>query len=182
MGRPGTHVPGHPLHVVRRSEEGQPLFHLDAERSAFLERIGRALRTESCALHAYVLMGNHLHLLLTPGWARAVPRLMASLWQSPWRERFDAWPVHPRSYVLACMRYIELNPVRAGMVRWPGDYRWSSYGANALGDDDALLTPHALYGALGRSIEERRRAYRESFRGAMRLKLRRPRISPRATT
>ncbi|MGD9951863.1 MAG: hypothetical protein AB7S87_04685, partial [Burkholderiales bacterium] len=77
----------------------------------------------------------------------------------------DATPVYTRRYVLACMRYIELNPVRAGIVREPARYRWSSYRANALGEDDALVTPHALYCALGRSPAERQAAYRRSFAG-----------------
>src|SRR5262249_21708569 len=77
--------------------------------------------------------------------------------------RFEFWPVYPRGYLLECMRYIELNPVRAGIVLNAGDYRWSSYGANALGDENPLLTPHAYYCALGRSPSERRAAYRRTF-------------------
>jgi putative transposase len=80
---------------------------------------------------------------------------------------FDATPVRARRYLLACMRYIELNPVRAGLARDPADYRWSSHRANALGEADALLTPHALYLALGRGAAERCAAYRGGFAGRL---------------
>src|SRR5207247_4176382 len=80
-----------------------------------------------------------------------------------WDEAYDASPVHARRHLLACMRYIEENPVRAGLAQDPGAYPWSSYRANALGDDDALLTPHPHYCSLGRSLEERRAAYAALF-------------------
>ena len=158
-----AHIPGHPLHVVRRSVDGQPCFFTEHDRLCYLERLGKGLKAEACALHAYVLMSNHVHLLVTPSWRLSVVRLMNSLWCEAWSERFEARPVYPRRYVLACMRYIELNPVRARIALGAGDYRWSSYGANALGEDDLLLTPHGLYAALGRSSMERRAVYRRGF-------------------
>jgi putative transposase len=82
---------------------------------------------------------------------------------SVWEEPYDASPVHARAHLLACMRYIEENPVRAGLAARPGEYPWSSYRANALGEDDALLTPHPHYYSLGRSPDERRAAYAALF-------------------
>jgi putative transposase len=80
-----------------------------------------------------------------------------------WEEPYDASPVHARRHLLACMRYIEENPVRAGLVAHPGAYPWSSYRANALGEDDALVTPHAHYCSLARSPDARRAAYAALF-------------------
>jgi len=138
-------APGVPLHVVLRGA-----------RAA----LPAALEAAGCAVHAYALMATHAHLLLTPlragGASLLADRLRAS--------DMDASPVVARRYLLACMRYIELNPVRAGLVRHPADFRDSSYRANALGQPDALVTPHAAYCALGRSGEERRAAYRATFR------------------
>jgi len=151
--------PGVPLHLVLRSDAGDPGACLAGLRAA-----------GGCPVHAYVLMGTHLHVLLTPereDGAMPVIRAVGA-------RDFDATPVTTRRYVLACMRYIELNPVRAGLVRHPAHYRWSSYRANALGEADALVTPHALYCALGRSGEERRAAYRAGFRAAATSRARSP--------
>jgi putative transposase len=123
-------------------------------------------------------MGNHVHLLLTPSRANGVASLMLTLGQryeryvadthqrdsALWEDRYEAFPVHVGRYLLSCMRYIELNPVRARVVARPGQHRWSSFRANALGQNDALLTPHAHYCALGRDAESRRAAYRALFR------------------
>jgi len=132
---------------------------------------------EQCAVHAYALMGNHVHLLMTPVRAGAAARLMPAIAASyarhlaaayghedpVWEEAYDASPVHARRHLLACMRYIEENPVRAGLAARPGAYPWSSYRANALGEDDALLTPHPHYYSLGRSPDARRAAYAALF-------------------
>lgn len=156
---PCPQLPGVPLHVVLRRSAADP--------AACLERLRAAA---GCAVHAYVLMGTHAHLLLTPlGADGAMPLVHAMRALAA-----DATPVYARRYVLACMRYIELNPVRAGLVRHPAHYRWSSYRANALGEADALVTPHALYCALGRDGEERRAAYRGGFRAAATSRARSP--------
>ena len=117
------------------------------------------LEASGCVLHAYALMASHAHLLLTPLRADGATRLARCLRASD----LDASPVIARRYLLACMRYIELNPVRAGLARHPAHFRWSSYRANALGEPDALVTPHAAYCALGRSAAERHAAYRRGF-------------------
>jgi putative transposase len=122
-------------------------------------------------------MGNHVHLLVTSARAAGAARLMPAIAAQyarhlatayghedlVWEEAYDASPVRARAHLLACMRYIEENPVRAGLAAHPGAYPWSSYRANALGEDDALLTPHPHYYSLGRSPDERRAAYAKLF-------------------
>ena len=140
-------APGVVLHVVLRGAALEP--------ATGRARLGAAL---DCPLHAYVLMGTHAHLLLTParpGGASALAGALAA-------RELDATPVRARRYFIACMRYIEWNPVRAGIAARPEDFAWSSYGANALGRTDALVTPHPWYYALGRTAEARRAAYRAS--------------------
>jgi putative transposase len=181
-----SHTPGHPLHVIQRGWLRAACFFHDHDRIAYLNCLAQDSRRLGCALHAYALMGNHVHLLLTPERAHSVTRLMHCLAEhherytrktpgrddtlqdghaSPlWEKSFETIRVHVRQYLLACMRYIELNPVRAGLVSRPQAYRWSSFRANALGAEDALLTPHAHYCTLGRSPEIRQAAYRTMFK------------------
>jgi putative transposase len=132
-------LPGVPLHLVQRG--AHPVAH-----ETYLERLGELAKRHGCALHAYALMGNHAHLLVTPAAKVSAQALMEAL-----GGEFDATPIHARRYLIACMRYIEANPVRAGMAARPEDYRWSSYRANALGEPDRLVTPHPAYLALGRA-------------------------------
>ncbi len=126
-------------------------------------------------------MTNHVHLLVTPRDENSLPRMMQSLGRryvrhinglyrrsgTLWEGRYRAAPIDSEAYFLACCRYIELNPVRAGMVDHPRAYRWSSYRAHADGAAAALLGEHAIYRALGRGGEARRKAYRALFRGAL---------------
>jgi len=170
-------IPGHPLHLIQRGSLHRACFFCDEDCAAYLRRLGRYAGRFGCAVHAYVLMSNHVHLLLTPSHAGAATKLMRALAEryarhvgeahppdrALWEDRFDAIPVHVGPYVLSCMRYIELNPVRAHLAVHPGHYRWSSFAANALGQDDALVTPHSFYCALGRSAAARQAAYRALF-------------------
>lgn len=164
-----------PLHLVQRGRAA--CFSCAGDRLAYLELLReRALEAE-CAVHAWALMGNHVHLLLTSsrahGAARLVPALVARYAQhlaaayghvdAVWEEPYDATPVHTRAQLLFCMRYIEQNPVRAGFVPSAGAWPWSSYHANALGADDPLVTPHPHYYSLGRSPQARRAAYAALF-------------------
>jgi putative transposase len=174
-------TPGHTLHLVQRGYRRAACFFCERDRIAYLDGLERHAGTSGCAVHAYALMGNHVHLLLTPSRADAVSRLLHGLGRHHerhvsalhdragplWDERVELRPVYPRRYLLACMRYIELNPVRAGLVARPDEYRWSSFGANALGFADALLTPHPFYYALGRTPAERQAAYRALFLGGV---------------
>jgi putative transposase len=169
--------PGVALHLVQRGLARSPCFSSAHDRIAYLEGLHESAARLACAVHAYVLMGNHVHLLVTPARASGATRLMSSTAErygrhlteayghegEVWEERFDGTPVHARPYFLSCMRYIESNPVNAGLAPEAGAYRWSSYRANAAGEDDALVTPHAHYYALGRSREERCAAYRALF-------------------
>lgn len=170
-------IPGHPLHVIQRGHLRSACFFSDADCVAYLGWLGRYAARHACSVHAYVLMGNHVHLLLTPSRAAGVAGLMRSLNEryadyvnmtyhrdGPlWEGRYEAVPVHVGRYLLSSMRYIELNPVRAHVVARPGHYRWSSFRANALGQDDALLTPHAHYCALGRDAASRQTRYQALF-------------------
>jgi len=179
--RPRVHVDGVPLHIVQRGHNREPCFFGEEDYSSYLHWLGEALAEFDCALHAYVLMTNHVHLLLTPKKAQAVPKLIISLGRryvqyvnrsyrrtgTLWDSRYKSSLVQAETYLLACHRYIELNPVRAAMVEDPAHYRWTSYRANALGQSDARLTPHPLYLSLGRSDQGRQAAYRTLFRAQL---------------
>jgi len=161
------------LHVVQRGRERCPCFSCAKDREAYLDALCECSMRQACAIHAYALMGNHVHLLLTPVRAAGPARLMPDVAgvyarylrdeygheREVWELRYDATPVHARAHFFACMRYIEENPVRAGLATSPAEWRWSSHRANALGEHDPLVTPHPHYYALGRSPDERRAAY-----------------------
>ena len=124
-------------------------------------------------------MTNHVHLLVTPQTAGGVSRMMQTLGRyyvryfnhryqrsgTLWEGRFKSCVIHAEEYLLTCQRYIELNPVRAGMVESPADYAWSSYRAIGLGQEIKLHTPHDIYQSLGNNVEQRTRAYRDLFAG-----------------
>ena len=144
--RPRIHLDGVPLHIVQRGHNREPCFFGEDDYASYLHWLGEALAELECALHAYVLMTNHVHLLLTPKYAEAVPKLIISLGRryvqyinrtyrrtgTLWDSRYKSSSVQAEPYLLACQRYIELNPVRAAMVEEPAHYRWTSYRAHAL--------------------------------------------------
>ncbi|MGB5198680.1 MAG: transposase [Sedimenticolaceae bacterium] len=176
--RPRIHIAGLPLHIVQRGHNRDACFFADADYLAYREWLGVALKDTGCQLHAYVQMTNHVHLLLTPPDEGAVSRLMISLGRryvqyinrtykrtgTLWDGRYRSSLVQAEDYLLLCQRYIELNPVRAGMVDDPAHYPWSSYRANGLGQNDPLLSPHDVYLQLGQEAAARREAYRALFR------------------
>jgi putative transposase len=176
--RPRIHLDGVPLHIVQRGHNRAPCFFTDEDYHTYLHWLHEALGESSCALHAYVLMTNHVHWLVTPKHAATVPKLLISLGRryvqyinrayartgTLWDSRYKSSIVQAETYLLSCYRYIELNPVRAGMVEDPAHYRWSSYRANALGQHDSLLTPHEHYLSLGKTDRERNAAYGTLFR------------------
>ena len=176
--RPRLLMADYPLHIVQRGINREPCFFAEEDYHCYLHWLEEAARDCGCAIHAYALMTNHVHLLITPSVSGSPSRLMQSLGRryvqyvnrfyrrtgSLWEGRFKSSVVQAETYLLACYRYIELNPVRAGMVTDPGQYRWSSYRANGLGQADACLTPHALYLAQGQGSAERGAAYRALFR------------------
>lgn len=171
---PRIEVPGLPQHLVQRGNDRQPCFFADADRRRYLEDLREIASKLGCAIHAYVLMSNHVHLLATPRERGDLGRMMQALGRryvryvndrydrtgSLWEGRFKACLVDTDRYVLACYRYIELNPVRAAIVVDPGDYPWSSYRHNALGQPDPLLSACSEYSALGSAAQARREAYR----------------------
>ncbi|UEM06977.1 transposase (plasmid) [Skermanella rosea] len=178
MARPTRLIlPGQTHHVLQRGNNRQDVFFDDEDRRLFLTWLGEAVAGEGCALHAYVLMGNHFHLVVTAGGEESIPRLMQSVGRryvahvnrtrgrtgTLWEGRYKSTILDSEGYVLACHRYVEANPVRAGIVSAPEDFPWSSYGHNALGRRDPLLAGHPTYAALGRNAAERRAAYRELF-------------------
>lgn len=170
-------IPGHPLHMIQRGYCRVACFFGERDRVAYLHWLGAYAERFSCAVHAYVLMDNHVHLLVTPSRPEGASRLMHALGERYTRyigearersgplmeERCKALTLRSRRHLLDCMRYIESNPVRARLVAAPGEYRWSSFRANALGHHDALVTPHSCYYALGRSAASRQAAYRALF-------------------
>lgn len=175
--RPRIHLPGVPQHVIQRGVDRQPVFFSDEDCRFYLDWLAEYAKKRGIALHAYCLMTNHVHLLLSSPTADALGWLMQDMGRryvqyvnrtyrrsgGLWQGRYKASHVQTERYLLACMRYVELNPVRADMVQAPGEYRWSSYRVNALGAEDELLTPHEEYLALGPTAEERQLAYRALF-------------------
>ena len=171
-------LPGIPWHIIQRGNNRAVCFHSEDDYLFYLHWLKETADQFGCAIHAYVLMTNHVHLLLTPERAESAGRMMKHLGQryvqyvnrtyqrsgTLWEGRFRSCLAQSEDYVLACHRYIELNPVRAGMVTKPQDYRWSSYHANGLGKASPLLTPHDQYRRLGKTEPERREAYRAMFR------------------
>lgn len=178
MTRPPRHdIAGIPQHVVQRGNNRLPCFLDDDDRQRYLQCLRTGLQRFRCQLHAYVLMTNHVHLLITPSEAGALSQLMHTFGRNYassfngrhgrtgtlWEGRYKACLVDSDRYFLACSRYIELNPVRAWMVAQPLDYPWSSHAANAAAHVDSLLTPHAEYLALGSDATARALAYRALF-------------------
>jgi putative transposase len=179
MARLGRYfVSGQALHVIQRGNNRQAIFFASSDYVLYRTWLAAAARKYGCAIHAYVLMTNHVHLLATPRTRNSLPRMMQSLGRryvrhvnaayrrtgTLWEGRYRAAPIESEEYFLACCRYIELNPVRAGMAAHPRDYPWSSYGAHAHGAEDALAADHPAFRRLGRSAGERQKEYRALFR------------------
>ncbi len=175
---PRFFAPDIPLHVIQRGNNRQKLFNHIADYQVYLDWMKEAAQEHECAIHAYVLMPDHGHLLVTPKHQESLPKTFQSLGRryvqyfnstyertgTLWEGRYRATLIESETYLLACSRYIELNPVRAEMVRHPRDYRWSSYHYHAEGKSVPLLSPHKLYQRLGSTAAERQQAYRTLFR------------------
>jgi putative transposase len=182
MARPLRVVlPGVPVHVVQRGNNRLPTFGSRDDFARYREFLHQVSGQFGCAIHAYVFMTNHVHLLLTPLDNQAVSRMMKMLGNryvrymntryhrtgGLWDGRFKSSVIDSERYLLTCARYIELNPVRARMVPAPDQYEWSSYRRNAYGHADRLITSHSVYDALGPSADARQCAYRGLFTGSM---------------
>ena len=167
-------VPGVPQHIIQRGNDRQPCFFADADYLRYRSDLREVAMREGCAVHAYVLMTNHVHLLVTPMTEGAIGRVMQSLGRryvryindryrrtgTLWEGRYKACLVENGAHLMRCHRYIELNPLRAAMVIDPGDYPWSSHRSNAYGEYDPLVSQHAGYLSLSSNPTERQRVYR----------------------
>lgn len=167
-------LPAIPKHIIQRGNDRQPCFFQDIDRIRYLQALREVALAEQCAVHAYVLMTNRVHLLVTPTAPCQVARLMQSLGRSYvryvntrydrrgtlWEGRYKASAVMHDDYVLRCQRTIELNPLRARMVADPLDYRWSSHRGNIAECVDPVITPNRAWRALGTSDFERPMAWR----------------------
>jgi putative transposase len=174
-------VPGIPWHIIQRGNNRTDCFCVEADYTRYLGILREQADKHGCAVHAYVLMTNHVHLLLTPAREESASLLMKHLGQryvqyfnrayrrsgTLWEGRFRSCLTRDERYVLGCYRYIELNPVRAAMVGHPREYRWSSYQANAEGRHDSVITPHPDYLRLGSTDASRREHYRALFQGRL---------------
>ncbi len=168
-------LPGFALHIVQRGINRQSCFFETGDYAAYLRFLKTFSKRFGCAVHAYCLMTNHVHLLATPIGVDSCALMMKNLSQcyvqwlnhrlgrsgTLWEGRFHSCLVNTDFYVLACYRYIELNPVRAGMVAMAATYPWSSYSANAEGTPDDLVTAHTAYDALAKDPDVRARNYKE---------------------
>ena len=175
--KPRFFLPNIPVHAVQRGNNRQAIFFDEPDYRLYLGWLKVAAEKYGCQIHAYVLMTNHVHLLITPLHRDSLSRLFQYVGRyyvtyvnntydrtgTLWEGRYKANIVEEENYLLSCHRYIELNPVRAGMVKRPEDYPWSSYGCNALSTNDSLLSPHKLYLQLGVNDELRTAAYRSLF-------------------
>ena len=175
---PRFSLPGVPQHVIQRGNNRQACFAAEEDRRFYLGCMCDASKRYGCAVHAYVLMTNHVHVLVTPGEAGAVSGFMQHIGRryvqyfnfqyrrsgTLWEGRYKASLVDAERYLLTCYRYIELNPVRAAMANDPAAYRWSSHCRNAWGEPDPAITSHPLYTALDTEPSARCATYRELFR------------------
>lgn len=179
--RPRVIVPNTPQHIIQRGNNRQACFYADDDYQFYLQWLKFHADKLGVEIHAYVLMTNHVHLLVSTEKADAISAMMKALGQryvqyinktynrsgTLWEGRFRSCPIQVEAYLLACQRYIELNPVRANMVAHPAEYKWSSYAANAQGVANSMISTHLLYKAMGADAEKRQTAYRELFRYAL---------------
>ena len=175
--KPRFFLPGVPVHVVQRGHSREAVFFENNDYLTYLRWLKEGAERYKVDIHAYVLMTNHIHILATAHDTDGITRMMQYIGRhyvpyinytygtsgSIWDGRYKASLIHDEEYLLTCMRYIELNPVRAEMVRSPGQYRWSSYRCNGQGKRDELVTPHPMYKALSKSQPTRLDAYKALF-------------------
>jgi putative transposase len=178
MPRPARYVlPGQPLHVIQRGNNRSRIFAAQSDYRLFYECLMTACEKYRCSLHAYVFMPNHVHLVITPSDECGISSALQSVGRryvrrfndfygrtgTLWEGRYRATLIDSDRYLLTCYRYVELNPVRAGVAARPEEYDWSSYRANAFGHHDPLVTMHDRYSALGVDTSSRCAAYRDLF-------------------
>jgi putative transposase len=165
------------VHIVQRGVDRRATFIQKKDYRSYLAALGETSAEFGVSVHAYVLMTNHVHILARPEQEGSVSRMMQQLGRkyvsyfnkehgrtgTLWEGRFRSSVIRTDRYLLACYRYIELNPVRAGLVQSVCEYKWSSYRANAMSQPDGLVRPSDLWLALGKTTEERSRRYQHIF-------------------
>ena len=166
-------IPHQPHHVIQRGNDRQAIFRDGDDHLAFLRWLRDASKSFKVAIHAYVLMPNHVHLLASPSDQSGLARMMQWIGRyyvpyfnqkyqrtgTLWEGRYKATVIDSEQYFMICSRYIELNPVRAGLVDNPADYRWSSYAHHVGIKADPLISDHSLYWRLGNTPFGREAAY-----------------------
>jgi putative transposase len=174
---PRFFIPDVPQHIIQRGNNREPIFADRRDYLYYLDCLKKATECHGLYIHAYVLMTNHMHVLATPEKEESIPKVMQSLGRqyvqyfnftyqrtgTLWEGRYRATMIDTEKYLLSCYRYIELNPVRAGMVVYPSEYQWSSYRCNAMGEKDTLIISHPKYLELGKDDQERQSCYRVLF-------------------
>lgn len=174
-------VPGFVHHLMQRGNNRQPIFIDDADYEAMRALLAEHARAQKVALHGYVLMPNHFHLLATPQTGDALPRLMQAIGRgyvrafndrhgrsgTLWEGRYRCAVLQPEPHLIAAMVCCDLNPVRAGLVADAGDWRWSSHAHHVGARSDRIVTPHALYWALGNTPFAREHAYAQAVRAGI---------------
>ena len=164
----------YPVHIVHRGNNRQACFTGDTDIAAYAHWLAEGAAKYQISIHAWVFMSNHVHLLLTPHIDNGVSRLMQYIGRLYVRQfnyqyartgtlfdgRFKSSVVQSSRYLINCLQYIELNPIRAGMVKDPGDYKWSSYRSHAFGHKANMWTPHFVYTSLGSTDKQRQSGYR----------------------
>lgn len=174
-------IPNQPHHVIQRGNDRQVIFRAAEDYQRFLAWLKESAREFRVAIHAYVLMPNHVHLLASPATERGLAQMMQRVgrFYVPWfnqkyersgslfQGRFKTSLIDSERYFLLCSRYIELNPVRAQLAGTPDEYAWSSYAHHAGLQSDALITDHPLYWALGNTPFQREAAYIELAEAAL---------------
>lgn len=179
--RPRLQIADLPQHLVNRGNNRCDIFRAEEDYLFFLLALRDASVRHQVDVHAYALMTNHFHIVATARVATGLSDAMqvlgtkyvayfnrrhirtGRLFEGP----FKSSVIDSEAYWFTCMRYVELNPLRAGLVSDPSEYRWSSYSANALGVQDQLIAPHPLYSALGASAASRQQSWRELCREAI---------------
>ncbi|MGQ0545821.1 MAG: transposase [Betaproteobacteria bacterium] len=174
---PRLELAGVPLHVVQRGNNRAACFFSEADRRFYLKCLAKSATRTGCLIHAFVLMTNHVHLLVTPGAPGSVGAMLQDIGRryvrvinaihgrtgTLWEGRFKSSLVDTERYLLTCHRYIELNPVRAGLAAHPSAYPWSSHANYVSGKPNDLINEHAAYLGLGATPAERQAAFRELF-------------------
>ena len=175
--KPRFYLPGEPAHVIQRGNCRQAVFFADNDYRAYLSWLAQGAKKYGCTIHAYVLMTNHVHLLMTPNTRDAISKTIQHVGRhyvtyvnhtygksgTLWEGRHKGCVIDSEQYLLTCMRYIELIPVRSGVVEQAADYRWSSYHFNAFNKEDEIIISHPDYMDLADTEEHRLAVYIELF-------------------